>query len=1551
MADCKYQYNGEWYTEAELLNLEDFKINSIPTHIEVQHILNNTGEHSHNEIIEDASPATVEEEGGVFANFIAFKKEQLYALKDRLSRIKVAKKQKDITPEKLAALIDLERQIKVRIEGRDIGDVNLRVKGLEREIAELERSADINAVGYYAEADLKRLEELSMSRDTDDIKEAKSIINFYTLAGTFDFTRQDANPFFTADEIFMRDFDTNKLVPYYRLSEETRNQYVEWKVKAEEFQGRVDYQLQNITTDTVNNDSAVQNTYGDRKFDYSELVNENVGLKDVDWVSMWVMDITQGIASNNGILPQVMFSALVRSLETKGAWARKIEEQIDTLKPEVEAELKRLGYTLNNAGIIGLSGATYQIFKEVTKEGNETGGLIQRFSKEFFDDLSKVRDRHWRTIRNAVTNVGAAINKASEERKKWYRANTIILNPTLADELNITPEAIAYRKSLVDMLGQRGYDEQVATQKASIIEYEAERQAVLDMLLTNEGNPPQLSPIGQNNLLKWEIEHSPYSGVEDYENVGGLVVDGTKYNNKFAYNVLIPRKFKPIISANTATGKYEFADSTTLTGHHNDTMRTIEANPTLLKFYDVMKDVVDTIREHTPYEIQRQMAANTLPALAKTSAEMLADKKSKALGIIPAWKRLMEKLRLSQGVAKQSEISYATIDEKTGQPNYKVNDGFLRQNSSAVKERMLIEKTKFIQNYNLGVTRRNQALAPGITRETPLKDIKSISIINLSKLTEANLIDLNTYLHTNISLADIQSRNLSAMHHLLTPLKDAQGNVTDYRVNIGTFIRNYSLHSVVQSQSFDLPRVAKYFSNMTMAYAARQEALPLLEILKQHYNSIKKPAEQNTGKSIFNMKGKRQQMDGLRTGANMQMEDWFQRVVLDNYGLPHKGIFGAEVTDTVDAEGNVTTNIPYWFSRRLFSDDEKQKIKEINKLISKETNEATKAKLQSLKDGFGKERTATAFFDNLLSWVRTLRLGYNLSSATTNFFEGVSSNMIMAAQGQYFDPNEIFYGYGVIKQSFLKNASFGKIETSAARKNRRLMDKFRIIMDSKNELQKSSHKTYSSRMEWLNPHAINQRIEFINQSPIMIAVLRTRKIKGIAGEESSIWDAMDKNGNLKPAFRTEENIENWENLSGEDYLSFKQAVHKAIVLGHGNYDELRGMMIKSKTAGKALMMFKTWLPMQLYWRFAQEQDDIQSGQVGFKGRYLSYGAATGAVHLGIVAGIAFGPAGLVLGPIAGAFLGNKTKVRTDISMLQQTLEATGQIAKRLLGMPVNFVSGIVVGKKLIQQGDKAFENWVGGKGNFTKQDAANMRANMADIALQLFWLAMILMVKGMFWDDDKTKGEVDGETGEQRKARETAFNAKRVKHNILVNKLLALGSQASMYSGDVKAMWRSTIEHAAVIDYLMETGKLITAVNDWTEGDDIKQTGPNKGKSGVAIELKKMFLPGIFKDGNPLVDIANGEFPMLGFGSQADRVFVETPWHKRFKGAKAEDIETNKRKRATRTLELEKIYDVYDDEQKKAMKEQLNYELPTPAQLRKMEMTRDEYEKAIKENK
>lgn len=1428
----------------------------------------------------------VEETVGVFEKFIRHKERLRGFLEQRLSSISKELKSPKTSTERRTELNNLRLKIKQRLDG----DPAKGISGINEEIIDLKRNANINAVGYYIEQDLNRLKSLSKSNNAIDLKEARTIIDFYDKAGTF---QSDIdNPFFPQNQIFFFT-EEGKPTPDFQLGQEMMNQFKQWRDIAMGFAPAIDLKEKEVTVNAFNADYGVKKAYDNREFSFDDVVHTVEGLKDIDWVSAWAMDVTQAIFSKSAPLAQVMHNYLVNQMEKHLNYSREYAKAMEELTPLVT---KRLGeieggkYKLRAFGILGINGVSYDLFLDSTKNGMQTGTLVQRFTKEFVDaqvEQSEKFKKAFEGARLADESVkGALYNAAFEQNKQWKRANTIIMNPSLIDEIIDDPEfaefkgkatdqeKAAHRKQLIDLLGQKGFNEEVVRQQRLLSKYLADKQSYLDAQMVAEGvtEEKDLTPHSKFIIKQWDLQHNPMIGVEDYYSTQGVFRDNRKVNSYMDYNNTIPRAFKPKI---TTSGQfYHLEDTQQSTEFYNQKFKTIEGDETLSNFYTLVKDGLEKITESAPYELQKSMPALTLPMLQKSTAEFLIDNRNGTLKMVSsAWRKLWDRIRLSFGLIQQSEVSYAVKDPITGKYNYKVNDQFLQGNQRAVKERSIIEKAKFLQAYNAG------------KKQGRLEVIKRFTVLPIGALNSNALAHLAQLLHVDITMSEIEAGKI-----------DKIKAITGDKVEIGKIIRDYAVHNVVQAQSFDLPKLMKHFTNLASAYAARTESLPVMEIMKAHYDRIKNPKTNNVGTPILNKIENLIASEGDRKKAVMQMEDWFQRVMLDNYGIKHWKPFGAKTeTKTEEETGTVSTKIPL-IGKKIYSTEDKKKIREIDKLLSqKGLDEKEAGKLAAIKEDLGKTRTASAAIVNFLDMIRTLRLGWSLSSGVMNFAEGYVSNMIIASGGEFFNPEEIYYGYAVARQSWLKNMTFGKYATKEARKARELMDRYNVLLDSKNELQKSTVKTNLSKLEALNPYEINARIEYINQMPIMIAMLRSIKIKSKTGEESSVWNAMDKHGDLKEEFRTEDNVNSWEKLTGDDYLAFKNKMNEGIVRAHGNYDELRGMMVKSNLAGKAIAMFKTWLPMQLFWRFGQEQTNLKTGET-FKGRYRSFTPGTAAVF-GMGIGLsAFGPIGVAMGAVG--YLGGKFfGVETELGALKEMLITTKMLFKKSLGMPIN----MMVGKNLVKNNDD-FSKWIG-NGKFTALDAKNLRGNMAELSIMMTSLALMLLVKSFFWDDDDDKDDPE-----------------RQFHNVAVNKLMQLSSQANMYVNP-SSMWKNTFGDIAVLKYLEDAMKEIKNLQELASGTD-------PGGTKTWRQTKKLFIPGLFKDDK------------LGFGTQAEKQFEPSPYDDWFK---SEDVITAKKEKLQRKNRNEQLKEMGYKDQKQRL-EILNIEMPTTKQLNKKGYTREEWE-------
>lgn len=1483
----KDEYGNEWY---KILAVgQETQIFLSPSE-EQDNINANYGQNAVNETsnnIQYTNPNV-----GYFERIIQLKENTLRTYKKRLGEIqKELDSTKNITADRLTFLNKERRRLTNEIEGVE----TLGKQGIEDEIFQLKRDASSLAVGYYVTQDLKRLDTLANSNNTDDLKIAEQLIEFYKLAGTF--LSSSDNPFFSMSDIFHVD-DNGESTGNFKLGDEDRKQFEKWRDAAISYKEQVKNKFKEVYVSQVNSDPAIRKTFNGKPLSFKELNYTDEGLKDADLVSMWTMDITQGIFSHNGITPQVMFSQLSNMIGNTLAKARVLEEATDEINPKVIKRLTELKRTLKDAGILGSNAVSYQLFKEITKLGHETGGLIRKYNKEFFDEQDRVVNQFWeefKIIRGQVTvdnNTKKTLYKDTFQKlRNWRRENTIVINLRLIPEIINNPmfsefkhqfgdvaSSESYKEELVKLLGQKEYNNQINEQVRQLRTYATEKQDQIDELMEDQGidDVTLLSAERLNALDLWDKRNSPFLGVEDYNKV--RYANHIDSYNKF--NVFVARKFKvEQVKDETATN-YIFKDTNKLTGHYNTTFADyIENDPVLSQFHDLLMASNDFIRENLSYEEQQKFQANSLPAMLKSSAEVVADRggnTSILYSLIEAFRHLWEKVRLNFGVIEQSENSYTGKNLATGKAEYKVNDSFLSSNERAINDKTIIERTRFLQAYNT-------------TAETKLAKLHRFSVVSFRNLNADSLLILAEYLDIPLSVADARAGRTQSIRA-----------ITGDTVNIGTITKDYAIHSIVQANSFDLAKLIKNGTYQAAMYGARNKALPVLELMKNFYESIKNPKVNNISNQLFNIRDNKLETEGEREHAKKQMEDWFQRVALGNYGLKHKGVIGDENKD-----GKIAL-----FGKRIYSKEERKRFNELNDLIEKETNDKRKDQLISIRNSLGKTRTTTAAVENLFSWIRTLRLGYNASSGLSNMLEGWMSNMIIGATGEYYDPNEIYYAYNVVKLSWIKNLSWGKLESGLAKKNRTLMDKFRVLMDTANELQKNSIHTLSDKLGWLHPHTLNSRVEYINQSAVMIAMLRTMKISDKDGKESKLWDAYETNGKLKEEFRTELNVENWENLTGEDYKNFKEKLSKALVLGHGNYDTMRGMMAKSHVAGKAAMMFKSWIPQQLYWRFGVQQDDIQSGTVGFKGKYWSYGKGSGLVHGAVVGAATFGPIGAAVGGALGLFLGAKYGTDSGVGMLKETLISTWILSKKMIGMPIN----TIVGRKIIRTSGNEFDKWVGNK-KFTQQDANALKSNMSDIGMQLMFLALILIVKGAFYDDDDDKDDKE-----------------RALHNILINRLMSLSSQSASYVSPVN-IYQSTIGSNAIIQYLTDVTKEVDRFNAYLHGEDIIQSGINAGESGLKIQTKKILIPGIFK--SPL---------NLGFDTQEERQFKPSPYDRYFKSDQNKEKESNKRDRAERRLELKN--EKLDGKQ---IREILDEEYPTPSQLKKKGLTREEYEEQRKE--
>jgi hypothetical protein len=1472
---CTYEFMGKLYTKEQLTQLlqdkgVQNKIKVLESNINQKLGVSNSPEEISYEFSEDdfvafddtiatnddninfdAAQETDADMVLDYDKLVKFKKNLLNTLNNRIANLK-------------SFINTLTDKNKVKENTKLLEELQERANVLDQEIYNEKNAGEtsLQKLKFQAERDLQRLDRLlnpneGLTDDYENLQEARKILNFYKALELVrnkvdvDNNAFSVHPFFNIEEILGP--DGNPI-----LSDEVaavfNNIAAEFKKREKPYNDRQKVLLEKI----INSNPKVREEIGEKSYD--ELM-EN--LDDASYVDMWMMEANRGIFSKNGLIPQVALE-IIQDNDTEALSKHKtFEEKHNELLPKVRAALKRL-----NTGLLsGFKGVSYKIFFQQLLPGKTGNKIVNRFSQDYFDKLSDVLYRFKESLLKAqalspseLNDEGdeirkKAINSAYEAKQKWFRENTMMLDvrklPEIAAifpefELQYQDDGGKHKQELIAQLGQIGYKEQLNKQVNEIKKFIAWRDSIQEMFLEQK-NAESIGDLTKEELNELKITlgiHNPFNAAAYFYDNEKLKIGGKFENSSMNYNITVPRKYtaEALINAN---GKLTISPTQNKTGFYDKNYETIESDKDLKAYYDLISERMEQVSEIFPEEIRKNLFSGSLSMIRKTVAEILTDPNIPILKkISKTLNQIYEGIKLGFGVNLDEGIHQDTLDVITNRAEPKVNSSFLNNNKEAISERFDIVRRKL----------NNELRKAGL----PLRVNKYTEI-----LTDALPYPVVKLLAEKLGIPATTNA-----------LKAKFGE----KIKVGDVLYKLTISDIVEENSLDLPKIVKYYSMMGAEYEARQKSLPLISILKQHYNQIKTSLK--AGQT-------------LRTRANTQFESWFNRVVLGNQ---FEEKYGVESQSTLEEKKTAKDKVNAFFKGRLLSGQEETMRRDINSLIDDIDKQIVDLlqegtvesqvkinKLQSEKDklitkreGLGKRRALSKGIDSLLGHVRFLGLGYKLSSMVTNFLEGQIANMTIAATGDYFEPRHYYRAMHIVKGSMIKNATLGKYATKGAKKTRIFADRFDILQDSTNELQKASQKTALSYVDYVTPYTGNKRVEYLNQTPLMDAIMLNTEITGLNGEKSSLWDALDENCKLLPKFRTEENIEAWEQGRGEKAQEFKKNVSNAITTAHGNYDKLRGIMAKESVAGKVILMFKTWMGSQLYQRLAIEQDDLSANAKGYKGRYRSHTKSSALLHGALIGGVFAGAPGAALGAGFGLALAiykgkaiSQTEQKDSLFILKETTFLLKSLVRKTIGTPINLIAG----RELISEYSN-YDKLVGE--NFTERDKKNMRALIAEMSIQLSLLGLGLLVKNLYWDDDDDEED-----------------PKRIQHNILMNYVNQLQGSAAGYI-ILPNSYETLFGRVGLFDFANNVGKVVVELEGLQSDNDISTTGSNKGESKLLKALKKVTLPAILTQ------------DAFGFETLGSRQFSPTFYDDWFWDDEKKAKRIMEQKRAVVRTELEK---------------------------------------------
>lgn len=1115
-----------------------------------------------------------------------------------------------------------------------------RIESLKKVYDESEKrvllSKDISAfedILNFGQNELNEIQTLlgKPAISADDVYYAQRIINLWNKAG--DFSTEPHEHIFLDEE----EFNTPEI----------RSAFRELASKAQDLQSIITKIKRDYTTKFVQQ-------YTDGKLTQDDIFK---AIKDTHKLA----SLTLNVSRFGDPMLQAGFAAIERATTLAQQEANQTWENLDKLTSKV---LKKTG---NN----------YNIFKQLTEDGRETGRLVHRFSPEFFEIRNQLmRNAFW--ARDPKTK---EIKKDKNQIKQyfdWINTNTISFDPRIliADtglDDGSMPDKFLYTRvkfseadkqkhisELKAQLGEKGFEYYMNRVNKKLEQFKLRREAIYE---STQAEPNMSQDEKDALFVTWLKENSPYWGMDMMENPASRKKgENSFYDPKGVRNYVeqVPRK-----TINGVNTKW-----------YDKNFEKIEADEDLLAYHTYTIDTLNTLRYMLPDQKKALMGVGVLPTIEKSLMDIF-NEKGIAMGIVPFW----DKMKQLQTTTDLSETVYGDIDPLTGD----------------IKKDIQL---RYIQDTDARVS--------SLVREMSIK-----------------------YKQENGKPASVeQMRNFR---------KDARNIIS-------------------QQQSWDLTKILKAYSLVVLGYKHKSVIEPELRLLNQEIQDREEVVTNKAGQEQLDTTGKvvtdKQGLANLKSA----WEFFFDSQYL---GIGSRKVEGVSKT-------------------KIYTKEEQKKKEELEELLSKETDEKNKEFLQSQIDSLGGFRTASGVADAVLKFNTLKGLGWNFGSAFSNIGFGVISNLIEGSGGQNYSMKNLRRAYTLALNSVGRNLSADLLfndPNGTATKIRSLMDKWDLLQTSNKELYDTSQKSSFNKLRRFGPYTLQERSEYLNQAPIMIAVMMDFKAKDAEGNEVELWEAYGPNGKLKDGYTTD-----------TDEVRMIQKIKRIIEMNHGDYNN--ALQVKATALGRAMSQFRTWMFEGFANRFEGEKTDYAlsyglSEPYIRKGRYRSYtkgqlitaGSTIGTVFLPGV-GTAIGAG---IGYLGGKFFG----METNENAMSDTLFSLKQFARKLMFQKTNFEE------------------------RFNANDAANMRKNMTELYLMLGLMGVALLLKGMVDDDDEKDSMVT---------------------NFLLNQTIRLRTDIGFYTNPLEAekLTKTALPMASMVQDISELfGDISAHLND--EDDDIFQSGPFKG--------------------------------------------------------------------------------------------------------------------------
>ena len=387
-------------------------------------------------------------------------------------------------------------------------------------------------------------------------------------------------------------------------------------------------------------------------------------------------------------------------------------------------------------------------------------------------------------------------------------------------------------------------------------------------------------------------------------------------------------------------------------------------------------------------------------------------------------------------------------------------------------------------------------------------------------------------------------------------------------------------HLAIEDKSRDLKAILKAHTATSLHYKHMSQVQPIASAAEQLLAEIK-AIKKVGGKVLTDSSGNPIELVGGLLNARAQLEYYIDTVIYKRSKLQ-------------EAVSN----------KKTYSTKDKELIKELDKQLKE--GKITQEEYDISNEKLGQNITGSKIGDTVITYTFLKALGLNVVSPIVNGTFALISNFTHSAGKVDFDTPSAMRALKVILSSLTQSVTFDALKSKDAEKLYAFSSRLGIMHDVSEGTVAKNLVDKVMKMQ--------SKSEFAGVAQSMTATLMYQKLKDKNGKDVSVWDAYkvvndelvwdtDKMGAyIEPAINELFSKER----KGVNMYKMHARVTQMNKFLHGNYRD--PMKLKKTITGRAVSLFRTWLPMSVAERFGKEYFDDSLGRIK-KGRYRSVATA------------------------------------------------------------------------------------------------------------------------------------------------------------------------------------------------------------------------------------------------------------------------------------------------------------------------------------------------------